>query len=169
MAPCCIIICTAQGLEHSTPSDRGRSGGAGLDPQAGEHQVTGDGFTFSPIGFVENAFVETRSDPDMFRGTSSRIRVLPEFERGLFGIEGYERLYVIFAFHASDGYSLLVHPRGDTSRPRRGVFATHSPRRPNAIGLSVVELVSVDGQVLTVRDLDAIDGTPVLDIKPCEA
>ncbi len=124
-------------------------------------------FSFEPIGFVENDFKEIQRDPDVFAGTVSRIRVLPEFAGGLFRIEGYQRLYVIFVFDRSEGFDLVLHPRKDPARPERGVFATHSPNRPNPVGLTVVDLVEVDGNTLLVRGLDAIDGTPVLDIKPC--
>jgi tRNA-Thr(GGU) m(6)t(6)A37 methyltransferase TsaA len=96
------------------------------------------------------------------------VRLLPEYARGLYRIDGFERLYVIYAFDRSEGFSLVLHPRGDPARPQRGVFATHSPNRPNPIGLTVVELLGVEGDVLTVRGLDAVDGTPVLDIKPCD-
>jgi tRNA (adenine37-N6)-methyltransferase len=125
----------------------------------------GDMFEFEPIGYVESEFTEPQRDPDVFRGTVSRVRVLPEYAEGLFRIERYERLFIIFVFHRSSGYRLVIHPRGDPERPRRGVFATRSPFRPNPIGLTVVDLVSVEGDVMTVRNLDAIDGTPVLDIK----
>jgi tRNA (adenine37-N6)-methyltransferase len=125
-------------------------------------------FCFEPIGFVENDFKETVSDPGVFEGTESRIRVLPAFERGLYRIENSSILYIIFAFDRSAGFDLVLHPRGDLGRPERGVFATHSPRRPNPVGLTVVDLLGVDGNVLTVRGLDAVDGTPVLDIKPCD-
>ena len=79
-----------------------------------------------------------------------------------------QRLYVIFVFDQAEGYRLGVHPRGYRSRPERGVFGTRAPYRPNPIGLAVVGFIGVDGAVLTVRDLDAIDGTPILDIKPCD-
>jgi tRNA-Thr(GGU) m(6)t(6)A37 methyltransferase TsaA len=123
---------------------------------------------FTPIGYVESGFKEIQHDLDVFGGTVSRIRILDEYAGGLFRIEGYEKLYVIYAFDRAEGYRLVIHPRGDVSKPERGVFGTRSPYRPNPIGLSVVELLSVEGAVLTVRDLDAIDGTPVLDIKPYE-
>ncbi len=123
---------------------------------------------FIPIGFVESDFKGIQDDPDIFHETISRIRILDDFAEGLFQLERYGRLYVIFRFDRAEGYRLVIHPRGDANRPERGVFATRSPYRPNPIGLSVVELVGIDGNVLTVRDLDAIDGTPVLDIKPWE-
>lgn len=120
---------------------------------------------FVPIGFVESEFKDIQDDPDIFRGTVSRIRILDQYEEGLMGLENYERLYVIYVFDRARGFRLVVHPRGDITRPKRGVFATRSPYRPNPIGLAVVGLVGIDGAVLTVTDLDAIDGTPVLDIK----
>lgn len=72
---------------------------------------------------------------------------------------------VVFYFHRSQGYDLCQHPRGDQSRPQRGVFALRSPRRPNPIGVTEVELMAVERNVLRVRGLDAINGTPVLDLK----
>jgi tRNA-Thr(GGU) m(6)t(6)A37 methyltransferase TsaA len=123
---------------------------------------------FVPIGFVENDFTGIQDDPDVFKGTVSRIRLNDEYVDGLYRIEEYNRLYVIFVFDRAEGYRLVIHPRGDRSRPERGVFGTRAPYRPNPIGLAVVELLEVDGAVLTVRNLDAIHGTPVIDIKPCE-
>jgi tRNA-Thr(GGU) m(6)t(6)A37 methyltransferase TsaA len=130
--------------------------------------VPPDDLTFEPIGFVESDIKETRHDPAVFEGTVSRVRVLERFADGLFRIESFERLYIIYLFDRSRGYEMIIHPRGDVSRPQRGVFATHSPNRPNPVGLTVVELLGVEGPVLTVRGLDAIDGTPVIDIKPCD-
>jgi tRNA-Thr(GGU) m(6)t(6)A37 methyltransferase TsaA len=72
---------------------------------------------------------------------------------------------VVFYFHRSQGFDLLQHPRGDRSCPKRGVFALRSPRRPNTIGVTVVDLVDVEKNILRVRGLDALDGTPVLDLK----
>ena len=84
----------------------------------------------------------------------------------MLGLEPGRRITVVFSFDRSRGFDLLQHPRGDRSRPRRGVFALCSPHRPNAIGVTEVDLVAADGNVLRVRGLDAINGTPVLDIKP---
>ncbi len=123
-------------------------------------------YTFDPIGWVENEFEALPSSLDFFKGSQSRIKVRPEFSRGLYQLENYPFVTVIFVFHLSKGYSPLVHPMGDRSRPQRGVFATHSPRRPNPIGLSVVELVEVEGDQVIVKELDVVNGTPVLDLKP---
>jgi tRNA-Thr(GGU) m(6)t(6)A37 methyltransferase TsaA len=75
-------------------------------------------------------------------------------------------MLVIFSFHRSEGYNLLQHPRGDRNRPLQGVFALRSPNRPNPTGVTQVELCALEGNVLTVCGLDAINGTPVLDLKP---
>jgi tRNA-Thr(GGU) m(6)t(6)A37 methyltransferase TsaA len=89
---------------------------------------------------------------------------LPEFELGLTDIEGFSHLMVIWAFHRSHDFDLLGTPPFD-NRPH-GVFATRSPRRPNPIGLTVVELLRRENGLLHVRGVDMLDGTPILDIKP---
>lgn len=124
------------------------------------------GLSLEPIGFVENSFESPVRDPKVFEGSLSKIRVLEKYAEGLEGLEEFSRVCVLFIFHQSQGFSLKVHPRGDTSREEKGVFATRSPSRPNSIGLSIVELVSITGNLLLVRNLDAIDGSPVVDIKP---
>ena len=122
--------------------------------------------TFRPIGYVENEFDEP-APGDKIRQRESRIIVDEGLSEGLDGIEGFEKLLVVFYFHrAPKGYALRQHPRGDASRPKRGVFALRSPHRPNPIGVTVVDLVAVEGNVLVVRGLDALNGTPILDIKP---
>lgn len=127
--------------------------------QAGEGEIT-----FRAIGHVENSFDEPAA-PDLIRAAVSRIVLKPSLVAGLKGIEPGQRLAVIFFFHRSHGYELQQHPRGDAGRPRRGVFALCSPRRPNPIGVTVVDLLAVEENVLQVRGLDAINGTPVLDLK----
>ena len=104
---------------------------------------------------------------EVFRqAAESRIVLNPELTPGLEGLEKQPRILVVFHFHLSDGYQLHQHPRGDVTRPTRGVFALRSPRRPNPIGVTEVELLEIQGNVLKVRGLDAVDGTPVLDLKP---
>jgi tRNA-Thr(GGU) m(6)t(6)A37 methyltransferase TsaA len=92
------------------------------------------------------------------------LKILPEFEPGLTDIEGFSHLFVIWEFDRSQGFELLGTPPSD-DRPH-GVFATRSPRRPNPVGLTVVELLGREGPLLHVRGLDMLDGTPILDIKP---
>ena len=117
------------------------------------------------IGRVENDFDEPAPSPEI-RAVDSRIVIDPTLAGGLKGLEPGQKVMVVFCFHRSQGFDLLQHPQGDRSRPRRGVFSLRSPRRPNPIGVTVVDLVAVEGNVLTVRGLDAINGTPVLDLKP---
>ena len=120
--------------------------------------------TFAPIGYVQNDF-DAPTTPETIAAAESRIVVAPEFVEGLTGLEAGQQVMIIFHFHLVQSYDLLQHPRGDPSRPRQGVFALHTPRRPNPIGVTVVDLLSVEGDVLRVRGLDALNGTPVLDIK----
>ena len=124
-----------------------------------------ENFQFQAIGYVENAFQEPTS-PDTLSASPSRILLAPDLQEGLTGLEPGMALLVVFVFHRAEGYDLLQHPRGDRSRPKRGVFALYSPNRPNPIGITEVELAAIEGNVLTVCGLDALDGTPVLDLKP---
>jgi tRNA-Thr(GGU) m(6)t(6)A37 methyltransferase TsaA len=124
-----------------------------------------DQIVFHPIGRVENSFDEL-AKPEEIRAVRSRIILNPDLAPGLVGLEPGEQIMVVFFFHRSAGYDLQQHPRGDTNRPLRGVFALRSPRRPNPIGVSLVRLIAQRGNVLEVDGLDAINGTPVLDIKP---
>jgi tRNA-Thr(GGU) m(6)t(6)A37 methyltransferase TsaA len=125
----------------------------------------GLGVCYAAIGHVENEFDEP-APPETLREAVSRIVIDPALAQGLTGLEPGEPLLVLFSFHRTTGYELLQHPRGDTRRPKRGVFALRSPRRPNPIGVTTAELLAVEGNVLQVRGLDAINGTPVLDLKP---
>jgi tRNA (adenine37-N6)-methyltransferase len=93
------------------------------------------------------------------------LEILPEFAPGLLDIEGFSHLYVLWAFDRAEGFDLVAHPPTDEKRPH-GVFATRSPRRPNPIALSVVELLGRQGTSLRVRGVDMLNETPILDIKP---
>lgn len=94
------------------------------------------------------------------------VEVAPGYEAALAGVETGDEMLVLTWFHQADREVLAVHPRGDASRPVTGVFATRSPDRPNPIGLHRVRVLAVEGARLRVADLEAIDGTPVLDLKP---
>jgi len=124
-------------------------------------------FTSQPIGFVSSPYQNTSDIP---KGLGAKheadgvLKVLPEFEPGLTDIEGFSHLIVLWEFNRSQGFELLGAPPSD-NRPH-GVFATRSPRRPNPIGLTIVELRHRDGAELHVRGVDMLDGTPILDIKP---
>jgi tRNA-Thr(GGU) m(6)t(6)A37 methyltransferase TsaA len=120
--------------------------------------------TYHAIGHVENVFDQPTA-PDQIKATESRIVLDPALVEGLQGLEAGQRIMVIFHFHLSRGYDLRQHPRGDRTREPCGVFALHSPHRPNPIGVTTVDLVKLDGNVLHVRGLDALNGTPVLDLK----
>jgi tRNA (adenine37-N6)-methyltransferase len=120
---------------------------------------------YRAIGHVENAIDELAS-PDEIRAVESRIVLDPALTEGLVGLEPGQQVIVVFHFHRSTGFELLQHPRGDMNRPRRGVFALRSPRRPNPIGVTVVEVLAIEKHVLRVRGLDAINGPPILDLKP---
>ena len=126
--------------------------------------------TFKAIGIVHNEFTEPTSAQGAsgteIKDSESRIVLNPDLVEGLLGLEPGDQLMIISHFHLSEGFDLHQHPRGDPSRAKRGVFALRSPRRPNPIGVTVVELLGIKGNVLRVWGLDAIDGTPVLDLKP---
>lgn len=128
-------------------------------------ETVNEAIVYRAIGWVENDFNEP-APPSEIRSVESRILLDPSLTKGLKGLVPGQRIMVVFYFHRSQSFDLLQHPQGDSSRPRRGVFALRSPRRPNPIGITVVDLVAVDRNVLRVRGLDAINGTPVLDIKP---
>jgi tRNA (adenine37-N6)-methyltransferase len=129
-------------------------------------------FTSQPIGFVSSPYTSTSEIP---KGLGAKhdvdgvLKILPEFEPGLRDIEGFSHLFVIWEFDRSPreelrGADLLASPPSDNRQ--HGVFATRSPRRPNPIGLTTVELRRRDGIELHVRGVDMLDGTPILDIKP---
>jgi formylmethanofuran dehydrogenase subunit E len=118
-----------------------------------------------PIGHVESD-VHHAAPPEQIRAHESRLVLKEEFTEGLEGLQAGDRLTVVFHFHLAQGYELRQHPRGESSLAKRGVFALCSPRRPNPIGVSFVDLIAREGRVLVVRGLDALNGTPLLDIKP---
>lgn len=132
-------------------------------------------FTYRPIGIVRTPYarrIDAPHQPTVVEGTETGSpaeatleldAALPE--TALRDLQGFARIWLIFAFHLSEGWAPLVQPpRGP--RTKRGVLATRSPHRPNAIGLSAVELVAVEGRTLRLRGVDLLDGTPVLDLKP---
>jgi tRNA-Thr(GGU) m(6)t(6)A37 methyltransferase TsaA len=124
-------------------------------------------FAMRAIGTVRSEYRETREIPRGFgakHDAEGVLEILPEFEAGLQDVEGFSHLFVVWIFDRSEGFELVGTPPID-DRPH-GVFATRSPRRPNPIGLTVVELLRREGARLHVRGVDMLDGTPILDIKP---
>jgi len=127
-------------------------------------------FSFQPIGHVHSPYKTTQEVP---KGLGAKhdaegiLEILPQFALGLTDIEGFSHLIVLWVFDrlkAEDRLELLGTPPAD-NRPH-GVFATRSPRRPNPIGFTVVELLRRDGRSLQVRGVDMLEGTPILDLKP---
>ena len=136
--------------------------------------MTHSPFSYRPIGFLQSPYsrrIDAPHQSTVVAGTETGAFATATLEledwldeKAIQDLEGFERLWLIFAFHLSEGWKSCVKPpRGG---PKRGVLATRSPHRPNSIGLSAVELVRVEGKTLHLRGVDLLDGTPVLDIKP---
>jgi tRNA-Thr(GGU) m(6)t(6)A37 methyltransferase TsaA len=121
-----------------------------------------------PIGVVRSPLTEREEAPNQGGegAPDAFIEFTPEVEEALEGIEAGDELIVITWLHESRRDVLKTHPRGDTSVPLAGVFATRSPDRPNPLGLHPVTVLEIDGRRLKVGPLEAIDGTPVVDLKP---
>jgi tRNA-Thr(GGU) m(6)t(6)A37 methyltransferase TsaA len=122
-----------------------------------------------PIGVVRTESVD---DEVKDKTRTSQIIIKRELAEALGGIDGFSHLFVLFWLHeisAEQRKTLKVHPRGRRDLPLLGVFATRTMLRPNPVALTLVELVKVEDNVLTVRGLDAFDGTPVLDVKPFDS
>ncbi len=122
---------------------------------------------YKPIGIIRSKHIaarETPIQPAYAKGSTGRVEIFPEFTEGLRDLEGFSHVYLIYHFHQAGCATLMVKPFLEDVE--RGVFATRAPCRPNAIGLSVVELVRREGNVLHLDGMDILDGTPLLDIKP---
>jgi tRNA-Thr(GGU) m(6)t(6)A37 methyltransferase TsaA len=122
----------------------------------------------TPVGHVESPLTDLAAAPRQGDegAPDAWIAVLPALAPALEGIRPGDHVVVLTWLHRADREVLEVHPRRDPDRPRAGVFATRSPDRPNPIGLHGVEVLSVEGARLRVAGLEAVDGTPVLDLKP---
>ena len=126
------------------------------------------GFELAPIGSVESPLTDPASAPKQGDegAPEAWLVFLPEVLEALEGLRAGDEVIVLTWLDRARRDVLRVHPRGDASRPEQGVFSTRSPHRPNPIGLHRVEIVSIDGGSLRVRNLEAVDGTPILDVKP---
>ena len=123
--------------------------------------------TMTPIGYVSSPYRESSQipkGPGAQHHAEGTLEILPELEAGLTDIEGFSHLYVIWVFDRHTDYDLLSTPPTDDRA--HGVFATRAPRRPNHIGLTVVQLLRREGARLHVRGMDMLDGSPILDLKP---
>ncbi|WP_322800889.1 tRNA (N6-threonylcarbamoyladenosine(37)-N6)-methyltransferase TrmO [Thermoflexus sp.] len=121
-------------------------------------------WVFRAIGYVRNRFSEW-TEADVMRQEESELVLDPAFVEGLEGLQPGDGLMVIYVLDRVKEIRLKVHPRGDPTQPVKGVFATRSPYRPNPIGLTGVRVVAIEGPVVRVRGLDALDGSPILDLK----
>jgi tRNA-Thr(GGU) m(6)t(6)A37 methyltransferase TsaA len=114
-------------------------------------------FQIHPVGIVRKT------------NTSASIEIFKDYTDALLGLEGFSHIVVLYWFDQNDTADkrrmLQVHPRKDPHNPLTGVFATHSPQRPNLIGLTVCKIISIHGDVIEIEDIDALDGSPVIDIK----
>jgi tRNA-Thr(GGU) m(6)t(6)A37 methyltransferase TsaA len=122
---------------------------------------------YTPIGTIHSPIATPAGgpiQPAAANDIAGRVVVLPEYQEGLQDLEGFSHLFLLYHFHLSRPYSLKVKPFLDTVL--RGVFATRAPARPNPIGLSIVRLERIEGNTLFILDVDIVDGTPLLDIKP---
>jgi tRNA-Thr(GGU) m(6)t(6)A37 methyltransferase TsaA len=127
-----------------------------------------DAFLLNPIGVVRSPLTDRRSAPSQGAegAPEAWIELAPAVAEGLDGIEPGQEVVVVTWLHLSRRDVLKLHPRWDESRPLTGVFATRSPDRPNPLGLHRVTVLEVAGRRLKVRPIEAIDGTPVVDVKP---
>ncbi len=125
-----------------------------------------DRLELKPIGTIYSPYKRRGEAPRQGSGRKEicQVEIFPQFEEGLQDIEGFSHIILIYWLHKSEGYSLKITTPWDTKL--HGLFTTRSPNRPCPLGLSAVELIAREGNVLKVRGLDAFDGTPLLDIKP---
>jgi len=126
-----------------------------------------DDIKYKPIGIIHSPFKEPKGTPIQpagAKGVNGTVEVFPEYAGGLKDIEGFSHIILLYHFHVSRRSTLIAKPYMDSEA--HGIFAMRGPSRPNAIGISVVRLVKVQGNILHIQDVDIVDGTPLLDIKP---
>ena len=123
--------------------------------------------TYKPIGVIHSPFKEPKGtpiQPAAAKGINGTVEIFPEYAEDLKDIEGFSHIILLYHFHLSKRSTLIVKPYMDSEA--HGVFAMRGPSRPNPIGISVVYLIKVQGNTLHIQDVDIVDGTPLLDIKP---
>ena len=122
---------------------------------------------YKPIGIIHSPFKEPKGtpiQPSGAKGTDGTVEIFPDYAEGLKDLEGFSHIILIYHFHLSKKASLKVKPYLDDEV--HGVFAMRAPSRPNPIGISTVHLLRIEGTTLHIQDVDIVDGTPLLDIKP---
>lgn len=122
---------------------------------------------FKPIGVIKTPYKKKDGmpiQPTGATGIKGEIEIYPEFVEGLNDLDGFSHITLIYHLHKSEGFQLNVKPFMDDQL--RGIFSTRAPKRPNAIGLSVVKLIKVENNILFIENIDVLDETPLLDIKP---
>ncbi|MDA8123641.1 MAG: tRNA (N6-threonylcarbamoyladenosine(37)-N6)-methyltransferase TrmO [Deltaproteobacteria bacterium] len=123
--------------------------------------------TYRPVGCIHTPFKDIEGmpiQPQGAQGVAGQVEIFEPYQEGLRDLDGFSHLLLIYHLHLCRGYALRVKPFLD--QVERGIFACRSPKRPNSIGLSIVRLIRIDGPVLHIEDVDMVDGTPLLDIKP---
>jgi tRNA-Thr(GGU) m(6)t(6)A37 methyltransferase TsaA len=125
-------------------------------------------FEIQPIGAVESSLTDPAVAPKQGSegAPSAALKIDPAFRQALDGVRPGDRIVVLTWLQLADRETLRVHPRDDPANPMRGVFATRSADRPNPVGLHVTEVVSIEGERVQVSALEAVDGTPIVDLKP---
>ncbi len=122
---------------------------------------------YQPIGTIYSPFKDIEGmpiQPTGAEGISGTIEIYPEFSEGLTDLEGFSHIILLYHFHKAEGFKLMVTPFLDSKQ--HGVFATRAPKRPSHIGLSTVKLINVKNNILQIENVDILDETPLLDIKP---
>lgn len=123
--------------------------------------------TIHPIGIIRTPHTNVKNmpiQPIAAEGFKGRIELLPQYVEGLSDLEGFSHITLLYHFHKIEGYKLKVTPFLDTQQ--RGIFSCKAPKRPNAIGTSTVKLIKIEGNIVHVEQVDMLDGTPLIDIKP---
>jgi tRNA-Thr(GGU) m(6)t(6)A37 methyltransferase TsaA len=123
-------------------------------------------FIMKPIGIIHSPYVDKKQTPiqPTRSDAAGSVEVFPEFADGLCDLEGFSHIILLYVFHKSDEYSLMVKPFLDDRQ--HGLFTTRYPCRPNPIGISIVQLISCQKNILNIHGVDVLEGTPLLDIKP---
>jgi tRNA-Thr(GGU) m(6)t(6)A37 methyltransferase TsaA len=122
---------------------------------------------YEPIGFVRSPYKnlkEIPNQPHYAKDITGQVEIFPEYEPGLKDLDGFSHLILVCHFHMSSEFRLQVVPSGETGI--RGLFSTRSPNRPNPVGISIVRLKKIEKNILLISDLDILDGTPIIDLKP---